>query len=228
MRTPISILAFIAGVAYLPMANGGMPFYTAAPIDARIVDADTGKPVAGASIIANWQLVTGSLDGERDKGQLEVRETTTDANGAFHFDGFTKANPSTAELRNKDPQILIFKPGYRTKQLVNDYGSRTYGLIGATRTSQFNATTIKLQPYATDPASGGEAAYEHFKIDVDPIIAACAWKKIPNALLAMTRERERIKSLNPSKYVDLPTVSSADRYEGQCGSATDYFKALQR
>lgn len=227
-RTIGKKVALAAACVQFTGAMAGMPVYTASPIDARVVDAQTGQPVAGASIIANWQLVTGSLDGERKRGQLEVKETTTDAEGRFHFDGFTKPNPTLGELRDQDPQILIFKPGYRPKRITNDYGTRTPVLIGATRASQANGTTIGLQRYAADPAEERQTAYEHFKIDVEPIIADCQWKKIPNALLAMTRERERIKSVAPGKYVDLPTISTADGFAQRCGSATDYFKAMQR
>jgi hypothetical protein len=221
------LVLFAMGNTFCGDALCGMPFYTAAPIDARIVDAETGEPVPGVFVIAHWQLVTGSLDGERYKGQLEVKETTTDANGAFHFDGFTKPNPSTAELRDQDPQILIFKPGYRTLRLSNDYGSRVYGLIGPTRTSQANGTTIRLQRYPTDPANDNGIAYEHFGSRVAPIIEDCEWKSIPNALLAMTRERERIKSTNPRKFVDLPTISTADGFSSRCGSAVEFFKARE-
>ena len=33
------------------------PYYTAAPIEAWVVDADTGAPIEGAVVTANWQLV---------------------------------------------------------------------------------------------------------------------------------------------------------------------------
>ena len=68
-RAAQRLLALFASLA-AASATAGMPFYTAVPIDARAVDAQTGQPVAGAYVIANWQLVTGSLDGERYKGQL--------------------------------------------------------------------------------------------------------------------------------------------------------------
>jgi hypothetical protein len=127
-------------------------------------------------------------------------------------------------LRDRDPQILIFKQGYRTGHFENDYGSRTYGLIGPVRSSQANVTTIRLQRYATDPAIGDGIAYEHFKSRAEPILADCESKKIANALLAMTRERDRIKSINPRKFVDPPTISTAEGYSNRCGSAMEFFK----
>ena len=45
------------------------------PIEAWVVDAETGKPIEGVVVTANWELVKGSLDGPRYYGQLEVKET---------------------------------------------------------------------------------------------------------------------------------------------------------
>ncbi|HEY3178065.1 MAG TPA: carboxypeptidase-like regulatory domain-containing protein, partial [Casimicrobiaceae bacterium] len=83
----------------------GSPYYTSDPIEAWVVDAETGQPIEGAVVTANWQLVGFTLDtGGRKGGQLEVMETITDANGRFYFRGFTKLNLSLGELRDQDPQ----------------------------------------------------------------------------------------------------------------------------
>ena len=57
--------------------------YTAAPIDARVVDDEAGEPISGAIVVAHWELVAGSLDGEHHRGQLEVKDAITDAEGHF-------------------------------------------------------------------------------------------------------------------------------------------------
>ena len=43
-------------------ACGGPLTYSSDPIDAAVVDADTGQPIEGAIVTANWQLVTATLD----------------------------------------------------------------------------------------------------------------------------------------------------------------------
>ena len=84
-----------------------MPAYSAAPIEAWVVDADTNEPLEGVIVTANWQLVSGTLaGGEIPKGQLMVMEAVTDKDGRFYFEGWTKANLTTGELRDKDPQIV--------------------------------------------------------------------------------------------------------------------------
>src|SRR5882724_8924242 len=104
----------------------GSPFYTAEPFSAQVVDDETGQPIAGANVVANWELVSGGLDGQRHMGQLEVKETVTDASGRFSFEGFTRANPTLGELRGADPRVLVFKGGYESKTyyspIVNSFG----------------------------------------------------------------------------------------------------------
>ena len=133
-----------------------MPFYSIGSIDARVVDADSGAPIEGANVIANWQLVTGSLDGERNKGQLEVKETVTDRDGRFHFDGFMHGNFPLYHLGNRDPQIVIFKPGYEYKRLVSDYGVSEPLVIGVRRRSQVNGAEVKLAKRRDNPPASGE------------------------------------------------------------------------
>ena len=128
--------------------HGGVrhPYYTAAPIEAWVVDADTGAPVEGAVVTANWQLVAFGFDtGGRKVGQLEVMETATDKNGRFTFPGFTKVNLSGSVLREEDPQILIFKSGYRYMRGANDYPIGKEGEQGPHRKASVIGQTLKMQ-----------------------------------------------------------------------------------
>src|SRR5881397_1993605 len=112
--TSIRKIALVVLIIVALNACGGSLYYTSDPIEAWVVDAETGKPIEGAVVTANWQLVAMSLDtGGRKLRQLEVMETVTDKNGRFLFPGFTKLNPTLNELRDEAPQILIFKSGYR-------------------------------------------------------------------------------------------------------------------
>jgi hypothetical protein len=129
----------------------GSPYYTADPIEAWVVDAETGKPIEGAIVTANWQLLAGSLDtGGRKLRQLEVMETVTDRNGRFFFPGFTRLNISLDELGDEDPQILIFKSGYQFSGTSNNY-SASGVKPGIHRTSSINRKTVRLQRANLDP-----------------------------------------------------------------------------
>ena len=122
--------------------------YQFAPIEAWVVDAETGKPIEGAVVTANWELVKGGFDGPRYYGQLEVKETVTDANGRFFFEGFSKEDSSGAELRESDPQIIIFKAGYEFQRVTNDYRDGGAGYRAMHRTAAVNGRTVKLQKNA--------------------------------------------------------------------------------
>ena len=129
----------------------GSPWYTSDPIEAWVVDAETGAPIEGAVVTANWQLVAPSLDtGGRKLRQLEVMETKTDKNGRFYFPGFTKINFTLDELRDEDPQILIFKSGYQYGRESNSYGAEA-SYFNTGRKSNIAGKQIKLVKRDKDP-----------------------------------------------------------------------------
>ena len=138
MKSPSMLVRWMAAfVASFFLASCTVT-YQFDPIEAWVVDAETGKPIEGAVVTANWELVKGSLDGERYYGQLEVKETVTDQNGRFFFEGFTKEDDSWAELRESDPQVLIFKAGYEFQRFTNDYRDGGAGLKKLRRTAAVN------------------------------------------------------------------------------------------
>ena len=190
--------------ALLPLsACGGMPAYSAAPIEAWVVDADTNEPLEGVEI---------------PKGQLMVMEAVTDKDGRFYFEGWTKANLTTGELRDKDPQIVMFKSGYRYRGFTNDYPVNQV-VIGVRRDSKLNKQTVKLEKF-----KGSLRAYaEHFRLRsvYDQVIEDCEWKKIPTMLLAMDRERRRLKASDPSIVISLPGIEDIEAQKNKCGSARE-------
>lgn len=90
----------------------GPPLYFVKRFEATVVDAETGKPVFGAIVVAHWELVAGSNVGDRYRGELAVRETRTDAIGGFEFASFFRVNPGLDDLRDREPRIIVFKDGY--------------------------------------------------------------------------------------------------------------------
>jgi hypothetical protein len=142
MTSPLKIV--LLAVCAMAIGGCGSPYYTVDPIEAWVVDADTGQPLEGAVVTANWQLVSPGLDtGGRKLHQLEVMETLTDKNGRFHFPGFTKLNPRLLELRDEDPQILIFKSRYGYFRTSNNYPADK-GSPGAHRSSPINRQTLRM------------------------------------------------------------------------------------
>jgi len=133
-----------AVIAVLAVGACGSPYYTSDPIEAWVVDADTGKPIEGAIVVASWQLLGFTLDtGGSRNHQLAVMETVTDKNGRFSFPGFTRVNFRLEKLGEEDPRVLIFKPGYLVATGQSSYPADATAL-GAHRRSRLIGKSIVL------------------------------------------------------------------------------------
>jgi len=205
-------------------ACAGMPIYSAAPIEARVVDAETDEPIKDANVIAAWRLIAKSWDGPRHAGYLEVMETVTSGNGQFSFPGFTKANSTPGELRNEDPEVLIFKAGYKAERVTNHYAGYTSASPGPQRVAGVHGKTVKLAKLKMDYSNKNARWYASVDTPVSMIIEDCEWKKIPLAILAMDRERKRIKKINHLFDTALPSIESVERHKSSCGSAIEFFR----
>lgn len=221
----IAIFPLLAAMLLPLSACGGSPYYTAAPIEAWVIDAETNQPIEGAVVVANWQLVVGSLDGQRYKGQLEVKETVTDKAGRFYFEGFTKANPMLYELRNEDPKIIIFKPGYEYKKIVNNYPRAGTETPGTHRKAGVSGETVKLENLKAVRGVYGDSYYDFLGGELETLVEDCEWKKMPRMILAMEQEKKRLKSLYPKAYVNVLTINLLER---RCGSAVEFFREYSK
>ena len=197
LTTLVPVLALVACAM-------GSPVYTAEPFSAQVVDAETGQPIAGAVVVANWELVGASLHGRRHLGQLEVKETVTDDNGRFHFDGFTRPNFALSELHEGAPRVLVFKGGYK----ANAYYSYIDppDLPRSTRKAGVDGQVLKLvrlKPTKTGPKD--ERLEFHFSLRglVSDIVRDCQWSNIPRLLQAMDREKRRLRAEQPGADVGI-------------------------
>ena len=201
-------------VSAFALSACGSPYYTADPIEAWVVDAETGKPIEGAVVTANWQLVAFGLDtGGRKLKQLEVLETRTDKNGRFFFPGFTKLNPSLEELRDEDPQILIFKSGYTYFRTSNDYPIGK-PFPGPHRASEISGKTLRL-PKAE--ASVKKYAFDLGMLtsDLMIIIDGSSVERVQQMIHAIACERIRLKAADPSVLLSVPGSSGGEK---DCGT----------
>ncbi len=214
--------------ALLPLsACGGMPVYSAAPIEAWVVDADTNAPLEGVIVAANWQLVSGTLaGGEIPKGQLMVMEAVTDKDGRFYFEGWTKVNLTTGELRDKDPQIVMFKSGYRYRGFTNEYPVNQV-VIGVRRESKLNKQTVKLEKFKGDQKEYS-VHLDSISIDTHFLEEECNWAKVPHFLLELHKQYWRFRSARISS--GLPSLESikALKNSPNCPSPDQLFKGREQ
>jgi hypothetical protein len=103
-----SALAAVMLAAVLLFPGCGI-FYKPA-FRGRVTDAETGKPVAGAAVVARYSKsgVIGGPGGPSSYFQ-GARETLTDENGEFRIPPYFALTPFCAE---ENTDFVIFKPGY--------------------------------------------------------------------------------------------------------------------
>lgn len=122
------------------------PLYSAKPIQGVIVDAQTGEPLVGVIVVAQWILY------EPGKGhwrRLHVFETTSDSGGKYQIPGWgPKRNTGYpwAGLLDRDPQISFFKQGYLHSTVQNRWDRNE-----SIRFSEWDGKTIKVQKFAGTP-----------------------------------------------------------------------------
>lgn len=193
----------------------GAPLYILEPIDAAVVDAQTQQPVEGAVVVAHWQLVRGSFDGPRDAGQLAVRETVTDRTGRFHIDGFRELNPTLAELRDQDPLVYVFKPGYELAQYANDYPEAGRKTPGIRRSAAVNGRRLALEK-AHPLLLGAQPVHHPFvRTRLARVITECRWKRIPLLLAALQVEAARLQQAGGRSGI--PSIADLDFEQQQAG-----------
>lgn len=128
------------------LACAGSPlYYSAEAIEAQVVDAETGKPIEGVVVTANWQLYHSTVGGRVPGSQLMVMEAVTDKDGRFAFAVWGPKLALRGYLDNHDPQLLLFKSGYEYRRLTNEVSSKTNH--NSVRRSQWDAKTIEMKKF---------------------------------------------------------------------------------
>lgn len=201
--------------------------YSADPIEAWIVDADTKQPLEGVIVVAHWVL-EGGIHVDR-VGDLAVLETVTDKNGRFYFSGWGQIRHwKRSRLTNMDPELLIFKSSYEHKRLVNPSTKEAIeGKPYPVRRSVWNGKTIELMKF-----KGTARQYADHLVSLNsnlyPLLGSetCDWKKIPLILLALTEQSRAFRKLGIEALYDVDLYLPVS--ERKCGSPKVFFKEYRQ
>ena len=95
------------------------------PFDGRVLDAETGRPVAGALVYGAWSFVQGF--GLNAPAGWREHVATTDSNGRYRVPRLERlvTGPS---VRLADFTLIVYKKGfvaYRSDRRFEDFGTRT-------------------------------------------------------------------------------------------------------
>jgi hypothetical protein len=228
MKRILSLIILSAGTINLTACA---LVYTAEPMEARVVEAGTQKPLAGVVVVAHWQLVQGTMVGSNLGGQLEVMEAVTDPEGRFGFPGF---GPKTAlggqYLDDQDPELIFFKPGYEYRTLRNEYqgDSPTFSIV---HRSQWNGKTIEMTVFKGSMESKEAlrvyaSQFSVLHTAIESILRnsdECNWRKMPRLMLAIFELEHDFRSHG----VYSPLYSVNNLSERACGSPTTFFREFK-
>ncbi len=206
-----------------PIAETFQSEYSAKPITLHIVDEETGAPIEGVIVTANWELETGSYYGGRVvRGQMKVLETASDKDGKVFFPAWgPEPNRYGGHIKASDPQMFLYKPGYKPIRLsnFNKYGQTPDPNVpggysrDSVRISIWDGDSIRLTKTTSSKyinlhtnLSGIMSGLDFAFSDSD-----CKWKIIPRMTAALLNEK---------------AIGRHRLNEKDCGSAAGVLKEL--
>lgn len=209
--------------------------YSAEPIEAWVVDEETKQPIEGTVVVAHWVL-EGGIHVDR-VGELMVMEAVTDKTGRFYFPPWGPVKHSgRSRLTYMDPELIIFKSGYKFLQIRNDPTKEAIeGKYLPVRRSKWNGKTIKLESFKGDLKATRDT-YDFLSTALGFAIRdpkECLWKKVPKMIIAtMVQEEEfRARGLDYSSAISSTLIRNDGyfrEYGGpECGSPVEFLKGVR-
>ena len=207
--------------------------YSAEEIEAWVVDEETGQPIEGVVVTANWQLVSGGIEGGHRSGQVMVMESVTDAKGRLYFPPWgPKSTPISfwnplwggpPHFEEDDPGMLFFKPGYKFAVRSN-YGMNNTSSL---RKSVLNGATIKIERFKGTPREyeahlRGMNSFLMFMFD------ECYWQKTPKMILAVDQQYQQFRQNGMDSGLNLIGQLEGRSPAYNCGSVRAFLEGSQK
>jgi hypothetical protein len=161
--------------------------YSAAPIAGRVVDAQSGRAIPGAVVMAIWELRKGfGMETSITAGSLKVMEVLTDGEGRYKLPAWGPLRrPMGTYLGPDAPRLIVFKEDYVSFSRANDYdGTGDDRRRNEIQNSSWDGETIRLTAF-----NGSLEQYYGILLKVyldlsavfDPTFGAgpCDWTNIP-------------------------------------------------
>lgn len=226
MKRHARTLFLLLGLLVVQPACSASPLYYAAEaIEARVVDADTKQPLEGVIVTANWQLFHSTVGGRVPGKQLMVMEAVTDKDGKFTFPAWGPKLALWGYLDNRDPQLLLFKPGHEYRGLQNPTLSTTDH--STVRRSMWNGKTIELKPLKGVDIEAQYKNLLNFSKEVDSFatwhVDPCQWTNLPIVINKMLQERKQLEAQGAhsvmDRTLDRQLLEGEPYFIKQCGEA---------
>lgn len=197
--------------------------YRAEAVGGSVIDAQTQQPIAGVIMIAHWQLEY-PFAHVAPRGEMMVLETVSDDQGNFQFPAWgQKLRPwGWARIGSKNPQILLFKPGYKPSFVMDE--ATLHPDLGSVRRSQWNGKAIELEARPADDERYADLLHmlAHLLGDAVFEFGTCDWRSTPRMLAAIEREH-RVLPKNVRNLVSLSDFETMAK-PAKCGSLPDFIE----
>lgn len=222
MHRPLPLLSLLGATLAL---SACATIYESKPINAHVVDADTGEPLEDVVILVDWPLLTASGN---DAGSLAMQEAVSGEDGEFEIPALPPTpvpagGASGTRLPPNAPTVLLFKPGYRWISLANPGDGSDpkdpYWSGPRERESVWKGKTIELEKFAGDLRSYAQHVSPAFRGT-----KGCGFKLVPAMYVALFKVRERLIELGiPNSIISVALVEEQARGH-DCGSVRAFFE----
>ena len=191
---------FLIGIAVMGVIGlsfvGGSPIYIAKGVQGRVVDADTGGPLSGVVVVAEWPKHGGLLH-PTTLGVFALQEAESDADGRYAVPGWGPRLRGRGTPEWDRPGLRFFKAGYVDPTLNNAFPGSPWDVV---LRSDWDGKTVPLQrrrdntrsAEGWDPTVRGFHTYlgrlEIMDIDVRKIL--------PTAVQALQKAKSNTASSN--------------------------------
>ena len=212
------LLRYVAAAAALALLLASYyvasSFWMSSEARARVVDAQTGEPVADAIVLASWEVK--GLEGY-SFGPLVMVELTTDAQGAFTLPGWgPRLYTGSGEIRASEPVVRIFRRDYLPAVVQNTSPPSRFikpSIDG--QVIELQRSTARLDQYARE--------LEPFRMSIQFLYIGghCEWQRAPRMTVAMHRLKSELQGSEAAS-----AFRSVDEILGppECGSARELLK----
>jgi hypothetical protein len=221
-RTALFVALVTVACLFSTAADAQLTF-TADAINGKVVDDETGEPLAGVIVVAIW-AVNESLVG-RGNDLLNVLETVTDKNGDYSFPAwgpklipFFTLSPLAIFGSGDDPSVEYYKNDYWPAHESNGMSDpeRIASRNPPLGSFKANGKTIRLRKWDRK----NEREY-YFQLSGMVIDLKGGWRRYPRMTLAMDKifqmlvqreKRKEIPAFFPAPHiVSIDTLSAEDQ-----------------
>ena len=201
------------------------PIHFSGPFSGAVVDSRTGEPVAGAIVVASWEMR--GLENAY-VSTLAVGEAVSDAGGDFEVAGWGPKFVGPKMLSGRDreaPRLLIFKPGYRPTAVRNGGTGPPFRISGPVELSE---RFVQVPEFPLERFEGTLEAYvdllkrrarsigpQAFRDARD-----CVWQRLPKYVVAL--DTVGTSATHRGIYAGA-SLSMYNRPPGSCGGIAEFF-----